>query len=824
MKEYNFKEVEKKWQKIWEESGLHKTDFSESKNKLYVLEMFSYPSGNKLHNGHWYNYAPSDTWARFKKMQGFNIFHPMGFDAFGLPAENFAIKTGVHPKDSTDKNTVFMTEQLKQIGATYDWEKTLDTSKENYYKWTQWLFLQLYKKGLAYKANAPVNWCPKDKTVLANEQVINGTCERCGTQVIRKKLSQWFFKITDYAEELLEGLEKLDWPEKTKKMQFEWIGKSIGSEIEFKIKNSDKTFKVFTTRPDTLLGATYCTLAPEHELAEQITTQENLAKIKAYKEEVVKLSELDRLSASREKTGVFTGAFAINPINNEEIPIWISDYVLVTYGTGAVMAVPAHDERDFEFAKVFGLPIRKVILQKGTKIETELSEAYTENGTLVNSHGFDGMESVLAKQKITETLKQNGKGEAKINYRLRDWLVSRQRYWGSPIPIVNCEKCGEVAVCEKDLPVTLPYDVEFTPDGDSPLAKHKTFKDTTCPNCNGKAIREVDTLDTFICSSWYYLRYPSVGNDEVAFDFEITKKWLPVDRYVGGAEHATKHLLYARFVTKALRDLGFLGFDEPFLSLTHQGTITGADGRKMSKSLGNVINPEPYVEEFGSDVFRVYLMFNFAFEEGGPWEDSQVKAINKFIKRLYNAVQNGILVFETQNNFVQTQEEKKAGSELYYVLNNSLSGIWKDTEKFHFNTAIARMMELVNEIYKYFSLPKENQNPATVREVITKLVLAFAPFAPHLSEEMWRDLGNTDSIFKESFPKYDESKLQKEMVEIVLQVNGKIREKIEAERDLGTKLVEEIALSNEKIKTFTDGKQILKVIVVPNKLVNIVVR
>lgn len=824
MKEYNFKEAEPRWRKYWEDTKAHKTDFSNVEKKLYVLEMFSYPSGDKLHNGHWYNYGPSDTWARFKKMQGYNIFQPMGFDAFGLPAENFAIKTGTHPKDSTEKNTKFMVEQLKQIGAMYNWEKTLNTSKPEYYKWNQWLFLKLYENNLAYKAEAPVNWCPKDQTVLANEQVKDGCCDRCGTEVVRKNLSQWFFKITDYAEELLQKLDSLKWPEKTKKMQTEWIGKSVGSEIEFGIKGSDKTFKVFTTRPDTLFGATYCTLAPEHKLVDEITTLKNIETVKKYREQVARISEIERLSTTREKTGVFSGSFAINPINCEEIPVWISDYVLVTYGTGAVMAVPAHDERDFEFAKVFDLPIRKVILQKGTNVEDELNEAYTDSGILVNSAEFNGLQNVEAKTRITKKLASINKGEAKINFRLRDWLVSRQRYWGTPIPIIYCKNCGVVPVPEKDLPVELPYDVEFAPDGASPLAKHEGFKNTTCPICGAAATREVDTLDTFVCSSWYQFRYPSSERTDVPFGKEITEKWLPVDQYIGGAEHATMHLLYARFITKALRDLGYLNFDEPFLSLVHQGTILGEDGRKMSKSLGNVKSPEPYIKQYGSDIFRVYLMFNFGFIDGGPWDDTQIKSINKFVKRLYTAVQAGIRSFENKASFSETKEEKSARNNLIFTLNNSIKGVLEDTERFQFNTSIARIMELVNEIYKYFSLPHENQNREIVSEVLTKLVLLFAPFAPHISEEMWRQLGNSDSVFKEKLPEFDTEKLKKNVVELVLQVNGKIRNKVEVERDTPKEQIEGVALADEKVKSFIESKQIVKVIVVPNKLVNIVVR
>ena len=602
--------IDKKWQDKWEETNLYKFDPNKEGEKLYVLEMFSYPSGSQLHAGHWFNYGPVDSWARMKRMQGYNVFQPMGFDAFGLPAENFAIKTGIHPKDSTDKNIDTMEKQLKAMGAMFNWDNEVITCNPDYYKWTQWVFLKLYEKGLAYRKKAPVNWCPSCNTVLANEQVHEGACERCSTEVTKKDLTQWFLKITDYADELLEKLDTLDWPEKTVAMQKHWIGKSTGAEVTFKVKNSDIKFDVFTTRVDTLNGVTYVVLAPENPLVDKLTTAEYKESVENYKEEAKKQSDIERQSLSREKTGVFTGSYAINPINNKEVPIWIGDYVLSTYGTGAVMAVPAHDERDFAFATKFNLPIERVITNKKGD-NTELP--YCEYGVLVNSGEFDGLTTEEAKEKIVEKLSSMKLGSSKVNYRLRDWLVSRQRYWGAPIPMIHCEHCGTVPVPEDQLPVELPYNVEFAPDGKSPLAKCDEFINTTCPKCGKPAKREADTLDTFVCSSWYQLRYPDSKNSEKAFDKDIVNKMLPVDKYVGGPEHACMHLLYARFITKALRDMGYLDFDEPFKSLTHQGLILGPDGLKMSKSKGNTISPNDYISEYGSDVFRMYLMFGFAY-------------------------------------------------------------------------------------------------------------------------------------------------------------------------------------------------------------------
>ena len=795
----NFNEIEKKWEDKWKKDKLYKYDPSSDKKKLYCLEMFSYPSGAKLHLGHWYNYGVTDTWARFKKMDGYNLFHPMGFDAFGLPAENYAIKTGVHPAISTDKNIETMEGQLERIGGSWDWDYEIKTCKEDYYKWTQWMFLQLYKHGLAYKKEAPVNWCPKCKTVLANEQVISGECERCSSSVIRKDMSQWFFKITDYAEELLTGLDNLDWPERTKSLQRNWIGKSVGAYVDFKVSETDLGFRVFTTRCDTLFGATYCVLAPEHELVDKITTPEQKEAVDNYKEQASKQSEIERTSTTKEKTGVFTGSYAINPVNGKKIPIWISDYVLSTYGTGAIMAVPAHDERDYSFAKKFDLEIIPVL--EGGDVS---KEAYIGDGVHINSDFLNGLNKEEAIEKMSTWLKENNLGEKTTNYKLRDWLVSRQRYWGAPIPIIYCDDCGIVPVKEEDLPVKLPMDVEFTPDGESPLKKCDSFMKCKCPNCGRDAHREADTLDTFVCSSWYYLRYPDAHNDKEPFNKDIVNKLLPVDKYVGGVEHACMHLLYARFFTKALRDMGYLNFDEPFKSLVHQGLILGPDGEKMSKSKGNTVAPDPLVEEYGSDVLRGYLMFGFNYVEGGPWTDDGIIAINKFyrkVERLCEAI----------------KEDDSRYNDIDKVLHNSIKVIRNDIEKFQFNTSMSKIMEYTNILVKY-------EQSGIPRYYIEQLLLLLAPFAPHLTEELWQSIGNEYSIHNQSYPEFDEKVLIEEEKEIAVQVNGKLRATIKINISDSEDEVKEKALNAENVKKHTEGHEIVKVIVIKGKIVNIVVK
>jgi leucyl-tRNA synthetase len=821
---YPFEKIENKWQKRWEKEKLHKTDFSKGDNKCYTLVMFCYPSSDKLHVGHWFNYGPTDTWARFKGMNGYNVFEPMGFDSFGLPAENFAIKTGGHPHDITENNIEVIRQQLKSIGGMYDWDQEVITSHPNYYKWTQWIFLQLYKAGLAYRANAYVNWCPSCNTVLANEQVIgDGVCERCETRVIKKNLTQWFFRITEYANRLLENLEDLDWPEKTKIMQHNWIGRSHGAEVQFRVDDSgNKVIKVFTTRPDTLFGVTYMVLAPEHPLVQEITTPLQKNEVKAYVEAAMRESEVERTSLVKEKTGVFTGAFAINPVNDEKIPIWIADYVLLSYGTGAVMAVPAHDERDFEFAMQYELPIRKVIHQPGTDVNSPLMEAYLDEGFMLDSKQFSGLPSEEGREKIVQWLEEHGWGISKINYRLRDWLVSRQRYWGAPIPIVYCDDCGEVPVPEEQLPVLLPYDVDFRPTGESPLQYSEEFRKTKCPQCNKDAVREADTMDTFVDSSWYFLRYFTPNLDAAPFDKELVNKWCPIDKYVGGVDHATMHLIYARFFNMALYDQGLINFEEPFTSLRHQGVIKGSDGQKMSKSRGNVVNPEEYIKKYGTDVFRCYLMFGFDYAEGGPWEDSGISSMDRYLNRVWRLYKNVSWIFGKGNGNNSFGSPERS---LNKVLHNTIKGATADIERFHFNTAISRLMELTNELYRYTSeKPREEQNAQFLKEVFEKLLLMLAPFAPHLSEELWEKTGHGFSIFHQKWPQLDLSVLKEDQVNYVIQVNGKLRDKLEVPRQMPQREIEQEALKAGRIPKYVEGKQVHKIIFVPNKLVNIVVR
>lgn len=806
-------EVDEKWQKKWEETNLYKFDKNNLEKKLYVLEMFSYPSGSKLHAGHWFNYGPVDSWARMKRMQGYNVFQPMGFDAFGLPAENFAIKTGIHPKDSTIKNIGTMEKQLKAMGAMFSWDNEVVTCDPDYYKWTQWVFLKLYEKGLAYRKKAPVNWCPSCNTVLANEQVVDGHCERCETEVTKKDLTQWFLKITDYADELLEKLDDLDWPEKTKAMQKHWIGKSTGAEVTFKVENSDLSFNVFTTRVDTLFGVTYVVLAPENELVDKLTTAENKAAVDEYKENAKKQSDIERQSLTREKTGVFTGSYAINPANGRKVPIWVGDYVLNTYGTGAVMAVPAHDDRDFAFATKYNLPIERVITGGD-------SLPYTEYGTLVNSEEFNGLSTERAKEAIVDKLQAINLGSGKVNYRLRDWLVSRQRYWGAPIPVVHCEKCGIVPVPENQLPVELPYNVEFAPDGKSPLAKSDKFMNTTCPHCGGPALRDPDTLDTFVDSSWYFLRYADNKNSEKAFDSDTINSMLPVDKYVGGPEHACMHLLYARFVTKALRDMGYINFDEPFLSLTHQGLILGPDGQKMSKSKGNTISPDDYITEFGADVFRMYLMFGFGYTEGGAWSDDGIKAIARFIERIERILENSRAAINDSSKAKSTID--KAEKELNYWRHFAIRGVTTDSEILQFNTAIARMMEFTNSLSKY--LNEDTINPSFLKEVLIDFIKLLAPFAPHFSEEQWNLIGMDYSIFNQSWPVFDASALIKDEVEIAIQINGKIKARINVSSDLDEEGIKKASLEDKDIVNALEGKTVAKIIVIKGRLVNIVAK
>ncbi len=810
----DMKEVERKWRAKWQESGVNRFDKTNVDKKFYVLEMFSYPSGAKLHLGHWFNYGPTDSYARFKKMQGYEVFQPMGFDAFGLPAENYAIKSGVHPKDSTEKNIATMEGQLEKMDAMFDWSNEIKTCDPEYYKWTQWLFLQLYRHNLAYRKEALVNWCPSCETVLANEQVVDGKCERCHTPVTRQNMTQWFLKITDYADELLDGLDQIDWPEKTKLMQRNWIGRSYGAEADFIVDNENKdVIRVYTTRCDTIMGVNYVVLAPEHPLLKKITVPECREAVENYIDYASKASDIDRLSTTREKTGCFTGAYAIAPLSGKRIPVYTADYVLYSYGTGAVMAVAAHDERDFEFAKAHDLPITQVIKAK----EGETKLPYLEDGVLVNSGEFDGLYGEEAREAIAAALEREGKGKKKTNYRLRDWSVSRQRYWGAPIPIVHCPKCGIVPVPEKDLPVTLPYDVEFKPTGRSPLAAHEGFMNCSCPQCGGAAKRDPDTLDTFVCSSWYYLRYPDAHNTERPWDVDYINKMLPVDTYVGGAEHACMHLLYARFVTKALRDMGYLSFDEPFKRLVHQGVILGPDGMRMSKSRGNVVSPDEYVQRYGADAFRLYLMFCYSYTEGGPWSETGIKSIAKFMDRIENIVRK-VNDMESSGNAEKTQAEK----ELDYARNFAIKNLTRDLEGFSFNTAIARLMEYVNALYKYDS-SAENKNTVFLKDCIEDLVLCLAPCAPAFSEELWEILGHTTSIFTERYPVVNEAALVKDEVEYAVQINSKIKAKLMISKELSNAEIQSFVCERAEVKPFLEGKTVKKCIVVPGRLVNLIV-
>lgn len=809
------KKIDKKWQDKWKEKNVYKFEKDSKKEKLYTLEMFSYPSGAKLHLGHWFNYAPADTYARFKKMQGYNVFHPMGFDAFGLPAENYAIKTGIHPEDSTMKNIETMKRQLEEMGGSYDWDYSVETCMPDYYKWTQWIFTKLYEAGLAYKKEAPVNWCDSCKTVLANEQVIGGKCERCGSEVKRKKLAQWFFKITNYAEELLQDLEKLDWPESTKKVQYNWIGKSEGSEVIFRSEDNTFDITVFTTRVDTLNGVTYVVIAPESELVEKITTDENKEAVKKYIAETSKLSEIERLSTDKEKTGVFTGAYVINPINNTKIPVWIADYVLEDYGTGAVMAVPAHDTRDYEFATKYNLPIKEVVKSiKGEKDELP----FTDYGILFNSGKYDGMTSKDAKSKITEDLSEKNQGKKTINYRLKDWLISRQRYWGAPIPIIYCDKCGTVAVPEKDLPVLLPHNVEFKPDGESPLKKSEEFMNCTCPKCGGKAKREADTLDTFVCSSWYELRYPDAKNSEKAFDKNIIDKMAPVDVYVGGKEHAAMHLIYARFMTKALRDLGYLDFDEPFKKLIHQGMILGPDGNKMSKSKGNTVSPEEYIEKYGADVFRMYIMFGFDYRQGGPWDEKGIESMTKYFSRIERLVESVKEIKQRNSNNKVDVKEK----DLLRLKNQTIKAMTADIDDFRFNTAIARSMELFNKINEY--LREKNINTDIVCDTIETYIKLLTPLAPHFAEEQWEKLGKKEFAYNEKWPQIVESEMNGGTKKIPVQVNGKLKTCIEVDADLTPEEILKKIKEDQRVIDLLEQNDIIKDIYVPGKIYNIVVK
>jgi len=815
---YPFSEIEPKWQKYWEDKKLFKTDLNNTENKLYCLVMFIYPSGSKLHCGHWWNYGPTDSWARFKKLKGFRVFEPMGYDAFGLPAENYAIKTGVHPYDSTMENIKDISEQLKKMGGMYDWDAELMTCSPEYYKWNQWLFLQLYKKGLAYRKNAPVNWCPNDQTVLANEQVqADGTCERCGTVVIQKNLTQWFFKITEYAEELLNGLDTINWPDKTKLMQKNWIGKSVGAEVMFSVEDSNEKIRVFTTRPDTLYGVTYVVLAPEHPLVDQLTKPDFKNGVEQYRDSIKAFTEIERTSTVKEKTGVPTGAFAINPVNNKKVPIWIADYALLTYGTGCVMAVPGQDARDWEFATKFNLPIIRTVEPP----KDFQGNAYLGDGPAINSDFLDGLNVEKAKLKIIEWLEGNGTGKSKINYRLRDWLISRQRYWGTPIPIIHCPKCGEVPVEEKNLPVELPYDVKFKSEGTSPLLSNEEFINVKCPKCGEAAKREADTMDTFVDSSWYYLRYLDPKLDSEIFNKELAEKWTPVDMYVGGAEHATMHLLYARFIHKFFRDLGLVNSNEPFSKLIHQGTITN-NGAKMSKSRGNVVNPDEFTSKFGTDVFRLYLMFMGPYELGGDWSDKGIVGTERFVQRSYDLFtkDEGILKNISPKGVYNISLLSGDEKSIYRKINQTIKKYDEELNNFRFNTAIAFLMELINELKNLDKCSDELR-----AYVLLRFAVLLAPVAPHLGEECWKIIGNEKSLMEKSvWFEADPKALIEDSVNIAVQVNGKLRSTVEMPFNSEQDAVKKSVFSDGKVTRYTEGMQIVKEIYVKNKIYNIVAK
>ncbi len=802
------KQIERDAKNCWEREKLFSFDSSKKEEKFYVMDMFSYPSGAKLHLGHWFNFGLVDSYARFKKMQGYNVFQPMGFDAFGLPAENYAIKTGIHPKDSTMKNIDVMRNQLKEMGGMFDWSNEVITCDPEYYKWTQWIFGELYKRELAYKKEAPVNWCPSCKTVLAREQVEHGKCERCGTNVHIKKMNQWFLKITDYAEELLIGLEKLDWPAKTKAMQKNWIGKSEGFSVIFK-NSIVGNLEIFTTRPETIFGVTYIVMAPEHELLEKLVTREQAEEVENYVKNTERMTEIERQSTSNEKTGVFTGSFAENSITGMQVPIWISDYVLESQGTGIVMSVPAHDERDYGFAIKYNLDIKSVI----DGFSESNSCAYIGEGQLCNSDFLDGMSIAEARIAIAEYLEANNIGGKKVVYRLRDWLISRQRYWGAPIPIIYCDICGETIVPEDQLPVILPYNVDFRPNGESPLERSEEFVKTVCPCCGKEARREVDTMDTFMCSSWYMLRYPDARNDKQAFDYDFINHMLPVDKYVGGAEHSCMHLIYARFITKVLRDAGYLNFDEPFTSLVHQGTILGPDGQKMSKSRGNTISPDEYIEKYGSDVFRTYLMFGFNYIEGGPWSEKGIVAIQKYYDRV-DATFEKYLNIERFTDIYGDEEIN-----LLIEVNSTISKVTKGLDTFQFNTTIARMMELFNTVRNYIDTDRNSKILISVMENITKLM---APEAPHLAEYYWTTIGgHTYSILNEKWPEVDEKIRMHESISIPIQINSKNITVLKIKKDLSKEKVQEMAM--EYVDAKLNGRKIKKIIFIPNRIINFVV-
>ena len=802
---YNHKAIEKKWRENWEKNPVNvKSDENGKREKYYCLDMFPYPSGNGLHVGHWRGYVISDVWSRYKLLQKYYIVHPMGWDAFGLPAENYAIKMGVHPAVSTAENVKNIKRQINEIAALYDWDMEVNTTDPEFYKWTQWIFVKMFKEGLAYEKEFPINWCPSCKTGLANEEVVNGKCERCGTEVTKKNLRQWMLRITKYAERLLADLDKLDWPEKVKKMQAEWIGKSFGAEVDFQVEGKDEKITVYTTRPDTLHGATFMVLAPEHALAASLATDETREAVEKYIYEASMKSNVDRLQ-DKEKTGVFTGSYAINPLNGAKVPIWLSDYVLADYGTGAIMCVPAHDDRDFEFATKFNIPIIQVIAKDGKEIEN-MTEAYTEAaGTMINSGEWNGMESSVLKKEAPLMIEKMGIGRKTVNYKLRDWVFSRQRYWGEPIPIVHCPKCGAVPVPEEELPLLLPEVEKYQPTGtgESPLADITEWVNTTCPCCGAPAKRETNTMPQWAGSSWYFLRYVDNKNDKELVNREKADKYLPVDMYIGGVEHAVLHLLYSRFYTKFLNDIGVIDFDEPFKKLFNQGMITGKNGIKMSKSKGNVVSPDDLVRDYGCDSLRIYELFVGPPELDSEWDDKGIEGVNRFLKRFWK------LALDNKDNDV------KATPELIKVRHKLVHDITNRLNSFSLNTVISGFMEYNN---KLMELSKKG---GVDKETLETYIILLAPFAPHVSEELWEQFGHTDSVFHATWPEYDEEAMKDDEIEIPVQINGKTKCTIAINPD-GDK-DEILAKAKEALGDKVNGT-IRKEIYVPGRIVNLVVK
>ena len=817
---YDPQEIDRKWQERWAADKAHHVSDDDPRPKWYALTMYPYPSGD-LHVGHWYAMAPSDAHARFMRMRGYNVLHPMGFDAFGLPAENAAINRGIHPAVWTMDNIERMRGQLRSMGAIYDWDREVVTCLPEYYTWNQWFFLKMYEKGLAYRAAAPVNWCPTCQTVLANEQVVDGKCERTGDIVIRREMNQWFLKITDYADELLDFSHVIEWPERIQTMQTNWIGRSEGVDISFDISEynaSEPEIRAFTTRIDTIFGVTFVVLAPEHPLVHQLTTPEQHAAVDAYVKRAAEASEIDRLSTEREKTGVFTGAHAINNLNGDRVPIWVADYVLASYGTGAVMGVPAHDQRDFEFALKYDLEIRTVIAPPDWD-QQPFAHAYVEKyeGTQVNSGQFDGMANAEGYRAIADHIEQSGWGSRTVSYRMRDWLISRQRYWGTPIPIVYCDNCGAQPVPEDQLPIVLPGDAEFKPTGESPLKQHAGFLNTTCPACDGPALRETDTMDTFVDSSWYFLRYPSPHYAGGPFDRAKTAEWCPVDQYTGGAEHAVMHLLYARFFTKAVRDLGLIDFGEPFLRLFNQGTVL-SEHQKMSKSRGNVIAPDVYVKDLGADVVRLYLMFMGPWEGGGDWSDAGINGVARWVNRLWD-----LCVLPTNGLPASSTQGAPGDRDLTRALHQTIGRVIEDFQRFKYNTAMAAMMELTNIMGPAHEAASVSQG--VWRETVGSLLLLLAPMAPHITEELWEHAGHDGSIHAQALPEVDASLAAIDEATLVVQVNGKLRDKMQVPADIDETGAIARAMASDKVRAFTDGKEVVKTIYVAGRyMVNVVVK